>query len=330
MRQLFSLFVLLSSLFLAGSAINAQQMLSPDVKHFIKRMVEVHSFDHEELTQLFSKVNISPVVLKSIQRPFEKSSWRVYRKRFLSEVRINEGLRFWEEYAPFLQRAEREFGVPQQIIVAIIGVESLYGKNVGRHYVLQALSTLAFRAEARKKFFLTELEEFLLLCREQNWDPSLVKGSYAGAMGLPQFISSSYRRYAIDFNQSGAIDLISHAPTAIGSVANYFNKFGWVKNAPIVVPAKVINNKYIQSNVVVNQAKPSVTVKNLNSLGIKPITAIAKTHLVSLLMLDEDDPDNCWVGLENFHVLTKYNNSNLYAMAVYDLSVELARRYYHQ
>ncbi|MBS0359128.1 MAG: lytic murein transglycosylase B, partial [Proteobacteria bacterium] len=216
----------------------------PQVQDFIHMMVEKHGFSESYLEGLFQKTQIDPLVLQAMRKPYESKPWDKYREFFITPKRILDGARFWEAHAKTLERAEKEYQVPQEIIVAIIGVESNYGENKGKYPVFSTLATLAFAYPARSKFFKSELAEYLLLTREQNVDPLSLYGSYAGALGQPQFMPSSYRRYAIDFNGDGKKDLFNNDDDVIGSVANYFHHHGWKDKEPTVIPARVTGIKY--------------------------------------------------------------------------------------
>ena len=215
---------------------------SPDVRDFIQFMHEQHGFDVAHLTQQFSDIHSNATVLRAIQPaavPEQQRSWERYRARFLNERRLGNGLRFWQENRAELLRAEAIYGVPQEIIVAIIGVETEYGRNMGKFSVLEALTTLAFDYPPRAAFFRGELEQFLLMARENGIRPLDYKGSYAGAIGIPQFMPSSQRRFAVDFDGDDKIDLRRSTTDAIGSVARFLNMHGWQAKAPIAIPASV-------------------------------------------------------------------------------------------
>ncbi|MBS0287091.1 MAG: lytic murein transglycosylase B [Proteobacteria bacterium] len=301
-----------------------------DVKAFIKMMVSKHHFNEAKLTKLINSAKIQPSILKAIAKPAEKLTWERYEPIFLTPKRIDEGVAFWKQNKAALTRAEKEYGVPAEIIVAIIGVETFYGKQAGQYSVLDSLVTLGFDYPPRSKFFLSELEEFLLLAREQHWDPAQVKGSYAGAMGKPQFIASSYRRYAIDFNKKGNRDLINNVDDAIGSVANYFKLNGWKKGEPVVLAAKVKGDKFKEAIASSNNPKPDNTLQKMTSLGIVcDAKNIDSNKQFALIGLEGKAGPEYWLGAHNFYVITRYNRSSLYAMAVYNLS-EKIKSGYHQ
>ena len=305
-----------------GSAVAAGEAASklPAVQAFIARMARKHDFDPHRLQQLFSRVRLQPQVIARITRPAEKSKpWYEYRAIFLGQRRIRGGVAFWRQHAAALHRATKVYGVPLQIIVAIIGVETRYGAFTGKDSVLDALTTLAFAYPPRAHFFRSELEHFLLLTRAEHIDPLRLQGSYAGAMGLPQFMPSSYQAYAVDFDGDGRRDLWHDPVDAIGSVAHYLSAHGWRRGEPVVAAARVTGTAY---PALVNQAlKPQLTVRTLRRRGIAPQRSVAGSLKAVLLQLQGRSGPQYWLGFSNFYVITRYNQSPLYAMAV----VELAR-----
>lgn len=300
----------------------------PEVKTFIKMMVTKHHFNEAKLTKLINSAKIQPSILKAIAKPAEKLTWERYEPIFLTPKRIDEGVAFWKQNKAALAKAEKEYGVPAEIIVAIIGVETFYGKQAGQYSVLDSLVTLGFEYPPRAKFFLSELEEFLLLAREQHWDPTQIKGSYAGAMGKPQFIASSYRRYAIDFHKKGNRDLINNVDDAIGSVANYFKLNGWKQGEPVVLAAQVKGDKFKSLIASSNNPKPDQTLAKMAPLGVAcSQKSIDKNKPFALIGLEGKSGPEYWLGAHNFYVITRYNRSSLYAMAVYNLSEKIKSGY---
>ncbi|NOX92141.1 MAG: lytic murein transglycosylase B [Gammaproteobacteria bacterium] len=288
-----------------------------DVQQFIGEMVEKHDFDANKLTTLFGQVELRQKIVDAITRPAEGKPWHQYRPIFVTKTRINEGVTFWNENRETLERAEKEYGVPPEIIVAIIGVETRYGRHKGGYRVMDSLSTLAFEYPKRSKFFRSELEQYLLLAREESIEPLTIKGSYAGAMGKPQFISSSYRNYAIDFDGDGKRDLWNNTVDAIGSVANYFKRHKWQPGGPVVVPA-VVGSNHIQ--VLVKKGyKPHSTIAELRKRGATAKSKLDLNAMGALLELKTLAGREHWIVLDNFYVITRYNHSPLYAMAVYQL-----------
>ena len=302
---------------------NSSYLNRDEVKTFIEQFAKKNNVAKSSITALFENVQTQTDVLEAIQRPAEKKkNWTQYRKIFITDKRIQQGLEFWSENAQILAAAEREYGVPPEIIVAIIGVETFYGRYKGKYPVLDSLVTLGFDYPPRQKFFRSELEQFLLLTQEEDLDPLKIKGSYAGAMGKSQFISSSYRNYAVDFNEDGVRDLWNSNEDVIGSVANYFKQHGWKQGAVVTVPAK-INSGDRYKSLLEKGSKPSVTFSELNQYGVEFDEHVDGAEKIALLEFKKDDADEYWLGLNNFYVITRYNHSHMYAMAVYQLSQKI-------
>lgn len=295
----------------------------PKAKAFVKKMESQHGFDPAFVYDLLQDAKRKQSIIDAISRPAEKTlNWARYRKIFLTEKRISQGREFMRDNQVALERAQRDFGVPAEIIAAIIGVETSYGKIKGSYRVLDSLATLGFDYPPRGKFFLSELEQYLLLVKEQRFDAKTVKGSYAGAMGYGQFISSSYRHYAIDFDGDGVADIVNNVVDAIGSVANYFKSHGWNPGATIAVTAQA-GNGYDQT-IANKKLKPKYTVDELASRGYIATAPVDPEQLATAMVLAGESGDEYWLGLKNFYVITRYNHSHLYAMAVFQLSEELA------
>ena len=261
-------------------------------------------------------------------------NWAAYRERFIEPRRIQAGARFWQTHRTALGRAEREFGVPASIIVGIIGVETLYGQNTGNFRIIDALGTLAFhfpqshpRATERQTFFRTELEQFLLLTSRSGTDPLTVRGSYAGAMGLPQFMPSSWARFAVDFDGDGRIDLFASPTDAIGSVANYFKSFGWRAGLPTHYPVQLTPGQTDMDSLLAPDILPSFTPANFAAKGAAlDSSALAHPGPLALIELRNGlEPPSYVAGTENFYAITRYNWSSYYAMAVIELAEAVAR-----
>lgn len=294
-----------------------------DVNDFIDRMVKEHNFSRNDLIKTFKKVKINPKIIDAITRPAEAKPWFEYRPIFLTDERIRHGVRFWRKYANTLQRAYEVYGVAPEIIVAIIGVETKYGKYKGKFPVMNALSTLAFEYPKRASFFEKELEEFLLLAREEKVNPMKIKGSYAGAMGKPQFIASSYRRYAVDFNGDGKRDILNSTVDAIGSVANYFAQHNWYKDEPVTALATVTGDKHME--IVKKGIKPSMPLGAILDAGVSVEEPHSSNLETALIEFELKDGKEYWVAFNNFYVITRYNHSELYGMAAYQLAQEIKR-----
>jgi membrane-bound lytic murein transglycosylase B len=293
-----------------------------DVQAFMKEMVNQHHFDKKQLTTTLNEAVFQPQIIASMEKPYEKKTWDVYKALFLTPQRVEAGLQFWNDNQAALKQAEARFGVSADIIVAIIGVETLYGKNQGNYRVLDALTTLAFYYPKRSEFFTKELREYLLLCREHGVPATHFLGSYAGAMGKPQFMPSSYRFYAVNYNGHGKPDLINEDKDVISSVANYFHKHGWMLNEEVAQPALVRGSHY--RRLATNSKFPDYTFKHLLSSGVKP--AMNLPHHPSragVIELATPQGQEYWLAYPNFYVITRYNTSPQYALVVYLLAQQL-------
>ena len=297
---------------------------SPQVAEFVGEMTRDYGFAGEQLIDIFRDVERKQSILDAISRPAERvKPWKVYRPMFITDARIARGVDFWRQHEAALSRAEKEYGVPAQVIVAIIGVETFFGRNTGNYRVIDALSTLGFDYPPRADFFRKELREFLLLAREQQVDPLTLKGSYAGAMGLPQFMPSSFRAYAVDFDGDGHINIWNDPEDAIGSVASYFKRHGWVAGEGVVSSASVSGERVDQG--LSPGIEPVKTVKELRALGWASHDALRDDMPVTAFRLEGDNGPEYWMGLKNFYAITRYNRSVMYAMAVHQLSERLVQ-----
>lgn len=287
---------------------------------FIEEMNVEFGFVSESLQSLFAQAQRKQFILDAISRPAERvKQWKEYRPIFITQSRVDKGLAFWETNKEALQRAEQEYGVPAEIIVSIIGVETIYGGNTGGHRVIDALSTLAFDYPPRAPFFRQQLKEYLLLTREEQVDPLSLTGSYAGAMGLPQFMPGSFRAYAVDFDADGRIDIWTNPTDAVGSVANYFIKHGWQPGQQVVVRADIKDAARAKQGLSDN-LDPKITVQQLQKLGWTPREPLDKQRKVTAFQLEAEQGSEYWIGLANFHAITRYNRSVMYAMAVHELA----------
>lgn len=306
--------------------VGAQASPPAEVDAFTQKMVTEHGIDAKKVEQLLGQAKLNEDVLAAIQRPWEAKPWHQYYPIFLTEKRINAGVKFWQTYQAELARAEAEYGVPAEMIVAIIGVETFYGNYTGNYKVLDALYTLGFHYPPRQTFFRSELEQFMLLTAEESLDPLAIKGSYAGAMGWGQFISSSYRHYAVDFDGDGVRDLLNNPIDAIGSVANYFREHGWQPGEPVSFKLSSAPEAVLETPL-----KPSQRVTDLAAAGVKDIPAqVSADTPVRVLNMEAADGRQYWLTLPNFYVITRYNHSPLYAMAVYELSQSIASAFTQQ
>lgn len=297
-----------------------------DVQQFIKSMVKQYHFNEKDLIATMNQVKIQPQIIQSMEKPYEQKSWDVYSAIFLTPQRLKGGLDFWHANQKILDQAQKRYGVPAEIIVAILGVETLYGERKGEYRVLDALSTLAFNYPKRSPYFTKELKEYLLLCREHKVAATKYLGSYAGAMGQPQFMPSSYRYYAVDFYNKGTRDLINNNGDVIGSIANYFHKHGWKTNEGIAQTAKI--RGYRIKHIIKNPRSANYHYSQLVAAGVKPITA-SYNHptRAGLIELNTQEGNEYWLAYPNFFVITRYNSSPQYALVVYLLSQQLKQHW---
>lgn len=289
---------------------------------FIDEMVDKHQFDKQALSELLNQAEKKDSILKAMSSPAEsRLYWHSYRKIFLKKNRIQGGIDFWLKHQALLEKIAKQYHVPAEIIVAIIGVETRYGANTGSYRVLDSLTTLGFHFPKRARFFKRELEHFLLLCREEGFDPLKPKGSYAGAMGQSQFISSSYRHYAVDGNGNNKRDLWAEPADIIASIANYFSQHGWDSSPNITQLTTVKGATY--KNLLNKKLKPAHTLEDLKQNAVSIPPGLALTTPVRLLELKQKKSKEHWLTFHNFYVITRYNHSHLYAMAVFQLSQEI-------
>lgn len=290
-----------------------------DVHAFIRAMVNQYKFDERKLDALFSRVHLRSEVISTMATPKEAVPWYLYRSFFINPQRISQGVQFWQQHQQTLNKAQKIYGVPANIIVAIIGVETQYGHSHGKYRVVDSLSTLAFTPSSHQRFFEIELAQFLLLTREQNLDPLAVMGSYAGAIGIPQFMPSNYRNYGLSASGKKRVDLLNNSDDAILSVANYFNKHGWHPGQRIAVRATVRGNKYLP--YINTNFKPQMSLAQFNNYNVKPIGKILSSNKAILIQLEKPNNNyDYWLGFNNFYVITTYNQNLHYAMAVYQLA----------
>lgn len=303
---------------------------NPNAQQFIDKMVNKHGFDRQQLQEILSQAKRLDSVLRlmdnqapttSVKPPSgPNGAWLRYRKKFITPDNVQNGVVFWNQYEDALNRAWQVYGVPPEIIVGIIGVETRWGRVMGKTRILDALATLSFNYPRRAEYFSGELETFLLMARDEQDDPLNLKGSFAGAMGYGQFMPSSYKQYAVDFSGDGHINLWDPVD-AIGSVANYFKAHGWVKGDQVAVMANG------QAPGLPNGFKTKYSISQLAAAGLTPQQPLGNHQQASLLRLDVGTGYQYWYGLPNFYTITRYNHSTHYAMAVWQLgqAVALAR-----
>lgn len=301
-------------------AVPADYTARADVQAFIAKLVQQHGFERAWLEKTLGAAQKNDNILAAIAKPYEAKPWYQYQPLFVNNSRIKAGVEFWNAHAALLDQAQTQYGVPAAIVVAILGVESFYGRQKGGYSVLDALSTLAFDYPARASFFQYELEQYLLMCRAGRLDPLSLSGSYAGAMGAPQFMPDSYRRYAVAFDGRAPPDIWNDWADIIGSVANYLHLQGWQPQGLVAVPAAVpLVIAHPPATLV-----PS-TVGALRAAGVMTSTGLANDTPAMLVALQLQDGTQYWLGLDNFRAILQYNRSPLYAMAIYDLATRISQ-----
>ncbi|MDD5059194.1 MAG: lytic murein transglycosylase B [Sideroxydans sp.] len=293
---------------------SAQAADLPGIPPFIDEMVSKHQFKREELQQAFKLAERRQDVIDAISTPATTKPWVEYRPNFINPQRISGGVQFWNKYARALQRAEKKYGVPQEIIVGVIGVETMYGRNAGRYRALDALTTLAFDFPRRADFFRDELESYLVLAREQGFDLLSVQSSYAGALGIAQFMPSNFRRYAVDFNGNGKIDIMNEPVDAIGSVADYLKHYGWRGGEPVALLSKVEDASRVGN---VADSRPFIAWKEVGVTAVEKQKGILPPAM--LLDFTVESGKEYWLVFNNFNVIMRYNTSSFYAMSVFQL-----------
>ncbi|HKI73937.1 MAG TPA: lytic murein transglycosylase B [Pseudomonadales bacterium] len=305
----------------SGSTLGGNYAKRKEVQDFIESLCKSDGFDKTELTRLFSRVKYQQQVVDAISRPAEKVlKWDDYQDIFLTRKRIAAGQKFLLNNRDALVKAKNEYGVPPSVVASIIGVETMYGRYRGSYRVIDSLSTLAFDYPPRAQFFRSQLRQFLLLAREEHRSPTEPLGSYAGAMGYGQFTPSSFREYAVDFDGDGERDIWNDRADAIGSVANYLARHGWREGQPITMRVE----PSAQSGAIFTDAiRPSMTLGQLKSEGIATDVSMKDDTRVAPILFEGKDGPEYWLGLHNFYVITRYNHSKLYAMAVFQLSKRL-------
>ncbi|OQS51319.1 lytic murein transglycosylase B [Chromobacterium violaceum] len=320
---------------LAGAALTAPPaqadaafLSRPDVQRYIDEQVASGQFNRPELEAVFANVELKPNIIRILDKPSTSRPWYQFRASTVNDKLISDGAAFWQANADALSRAERQYGVAPEVIVAILGVETHYGRNTGSFRLVDSLSTIGFDYPRRAAYFRGELTQFLLLAKEEGKDPLTLKGSYAGAMGLPQFMPSSYRKWAVDFDGSGHRDIWNNPHDAIGSVAHYFQLHGWRHGDDVVVPASVAPGAQVDK-LLADKFNLRYTVGELRKLGVAPQAQLADDVPAVLFSLETaPGVTEYWLGLNNFYAITRYNRSTLYAKAVQEIADQLRARYY--
>lgn len=296
------------------------------VDAFVEELAVAHEFDRRQLRRWFDQARVQGGVLQAIARPGTARPWYEFRASHVNQARTMSGVEYWLRNVDALARASAEYGVPEEIIVATIGIETFYGRNLGSNNTFDALATLAFAYPPRAERFRSELEQFLLLARENNMNPLRARGSYAGALGVPQFLPSSYRRYAVDFDNDGKRDLWNHSD-AIGSIANYYKAHGWRSGERVIValeqPVEPASDEF--KLLLERGINPHSTIAAIRNTGVAPDEVVADDVLASVFGAETESGMRYWLGFNNFYVITRYNRSINYALAVHELALELRR-----
>lgn len=303
--------------------VRAQATLRGDYAAFIAEMTEKHGVPRAQLQRLFADVKSLPWIIRAMNAPSTSRPWHEFRKGHVTAARIDGGVRFWQTHAPTLARAARDFGVPEEILVATVGIETHYGGYTGDVRILDALATLAFDYPKRAAFFRDELEQYILIGKETSLDIARLRGSYAGAMGMPQFLPSSFRKFAVDFDGDGQRNLWRSVPDVVGSVANYYKLHDWQPDAAVVVPAQVTATP---DAALTDDITPKLSIAEFRKLGVVPAASVSEDMPAALLPLETEGGMQYWFGLKNFYVITRYNRSTNYAMAVYDIAQGIKAR----
>ncbi len=316
LKRFLSLTLLLG---LAGCATNYTAYAArPDVQQFINQVSAKDQFSKTQLTELFSQIKPNQHIIKNMTTPHESMHWYAYRAIFMQAARAQEGADFWRKHAATLTYAQQRYGVPPEIIIAILGVETRYGQIQGNYSAFDAISTLAFNYPPRANYFKSELEQYLLLTREGSFDPLTLKGSYAGALGAAQFMPSSYRHYAVSYTGKKYSNLFNNADDAIVSIANYFHANGWQAGGAVAVKTRITGKRYL--SMPKQSLKPHRSLAQFEHDGVYPAKPFPASEKATLISLAGKNGVEYWLGFHNFYVITRYNTSSLYAMAVYQLS----------
>ena len=295
------------------------------VMEFVDKMVQLHQYNRNELVELFQHTAYNPEVIERINTPFEEKPWDFYKNFFITPDRVAGGVQYWQEHVATLEKASQQYGVSPAVIVAIIGIETKYGQEPGRFPELSTLATLSFRYPKRAVFFQKELENYLLLTRDYKLSPLALNGSYAGALGIPQFMPSNYRQYAVSYDGKSSVNLLEDHDDAIASIAYYLQRSGWVAHQPVTVPAKISGK--VHPWLLSRDAKPKYSLKTLAKFGIHSKVAESPRRKSALIVMHNTHDNEYWLTFSNFYAIMAYNPRTTYAMAIYQLSEAIKKSY---
>ena len=295
------------------------------ISKYVDLMVKKYKFNKEKLTKVMDQGTYDPNVIHWITHPFEKKPWNFYRNFFVRKDRIDNGVKYWRTHQKTFDDVQARYGVDPSVIIAIIGIESYFGEHAGTYNELNALITLSFYYPKREKFFTSELTEFLLLTRHEKLNPLVLKGSYAGALGIPQFMPSSYRHYGVDYSKNQSIDLFTNHKDAIASITNYLNEAGWTQGQPVVVPATIKGN--VPKQFLSKTGKPRYTLSQFSRYHIRPIDSMPGRLKAALIAMHNTHSIEYWLVFPNFHAIMRYNPRTTYALAVFELSRAIKEAY---
>jgi membrane-bound lytic murein transglycosylase B len=334
-RLITSLLISLCAITTAAAATSPSQSTGPArpneaIAHFIKQYAAAQGLDPETMANTLNQGHYDQSVIDKITHPFEKKPWDFYKRHFITSDRIAHGLIYWQTHEKMLAAIEAKYGVPASIIVAIMGVETHYGEVTGSTNELDALTTLAFYYPPRQAFFQSELAAFLKLAQRERWDPTQLKGSYAGALGMPQFMPSSYLHYGVDWDQTGMINLLTNHDDATASIAYFLKEAGWQAKAPIASPITYNKPTPISASWISRDAKPTLPLYRYVHIGIEPTNRhIQFDEPAALIKMNNTTGAEYWLTFNNFKAIMRYNPRTTYALAVYLLSEAIAERHAH-
>ncbi len=295
------------------------------VMEFVDKMVQLHQYNRKELVELFQHTAYNPEVIDRINKPFEEKPWDFYKNFFITPERVAGGVQYWHEHAATLEKASRQYGVSPAVIVSVIGIETKYGQEPGRFPELSTLATLSFHYPKRAVFFQRELENYLLLTRDYKLSPLALNGSYAGALGIPQFMPSNYRQYAVSYDGKSSVNLLEDHDDAIASIAYYLQRSGWVAHQPVTAPAKIVGK--VHPSLLSKDAKPKYSLKTLAKFGVHSKVAESPQRKSALIVMHNTHDDEYWLTFPNFYAIMAYNPRTTYAMAIYQLSEAIEKSY---